>query len=187
MFFFIYLCLFLLVFFYFFFYFISSFSNINSEKIFLIASGLMPITNIATKQFLSAELIATRSQLIESLLPQRIAPTPQLDSAGSSFWQYFQTPSSSSSVSELEQFNNIPQGSHSATIHSVPLFWNSHRTQFPQLYEVALQIFCHVSHQLSCERIFSQASYVSTKARNRLSPKLVDVFVRTKSNLKLFQ
>src|SRR3989338_6706482 len=54
---------------------------------------------------------------------------------------------------------------------------------FPVISTLARKVFCVPASSISVERVFSVASQIVTKRRNRLSPDHVDTLLTTKFNL----
>lgn len=53
-------------------------------------------------------------------------------------------------------------------------WWSRHQSEYPVLYQMALDLFSIPGMSAECERVFSQAKKMITDERNRLSPETVE-------------
>lgn len=53
-------------------------------------------------------------------------------------------------------------------------YWRTHKTVYPNLYQVAKHFLCTPASSVPCERVFSKAGEIVSKKRNRLNPLTVE-------------
>lgn len=66
-------------------------------------------------------------------------------------------------------------------------FWETYRTVFPELFELATKYLCVPATSVPSERVFSKAGQITNERRNRLKGKNLDAIIFLNSNFSLLE
>jgi uncharacterized protein YcaQ len=71
--------------------------------------------------------------------------------------------------------------------HQVLIWWDGKRHKYPILHKVATRVLAIPATEAPSERLFSLASRVITKTRNRLKPDIVAAIIMIQENSEVLQ
>ena len=77
-------------------------------------------------------------------------------------------------VSELDLFQTRTIYAEDLDVANPLEWWSRHQSEYPVLYQMALDLFSIPGMSAECERVFGQAKKMITDERNRLSPETVE-------------
>lgn len=162
------------------------FAHVFTSELYLLANILDPFIHGLTKAHLSPETLALQQQLLKQEYEKLKPPLsstgqPQLqlrpqDSVEEIFGSDLEV------ESEIDAFLAIKIRSDYESF-DILTWYKKMEESFPVISTLARKVFCVPASSISVERVFSVASQIVTKRRNRLSPDHVDTLLTTKFNL----